>query len=68
MDRLWKDDREAFSALLSELANSLQTCVGLSALVRQQSQQHADDSRSLERQISRAAHVVKRLSNEDGAR
>jgi hypothetical protein len=43
MTRKWEGDPDAFRALLSEVANLLQICVGLSALVRQHAQQHADN-------------------------
>jgi hypothetical protein len=65
MTPIWKDDSEAFSALLSELANSLTACVGLTALHRRNVQQNADDAVKLEAQIDRAARTVKRLSTED---
>ena len=54
----WKDDPEQFAALFSELTNSLQACLGLSAVVRRNAEQNTDDALNLEGQIERAVRAV----------
>lgn len=59
MPILWNDPE--FHEAVSELANALQVSLTLSATVRRNAQQHADEAVRLEAQIDRAARAVKRL-------
>ena len=62
----WQDDPERLAVVFSELTNSLQAALGLSAAVRRNAHRHADEAAKLEAQIDRAARAVKQLSNPGG--